>query len=128
MPFDGNRSASVRNLDAPHNPLPIEARIIDEALKILGPNGERWIQGREADNKRNHCMIGAVKLARRRLKVTGDDTERLIRNVLRHDGNCGGSTPVEVFNDRAVRSFSHVRETLLLAKCEALSPRRPPLP
>jgi hypothetical protein len=94
MPFDGNRSASVRNLDAPNNPLPIEARIIDEALKILGPNGERWIQGREADKKRNHCMIGAVKLARRRLKMKGDDTEHLIRNALRRDGNCGGSTPI----------------------------------
>ena len=47
MPFDGNseRSAPVRSLDAP----PDEAHIIDEALKILGPNGERWIQGREAD-------------------------------------------------------------------------------
>ena len=69
-------------------------------------------------------MIGAVKLARRRLKVKGDNTERFIRNVLRRDGNCGGSTPIELFNDRAVRSFSHVRETLLLAKCEALSHAR----
>jgi hypothetical protein len=24
---------------------PIEARVIDEALKILGPNGEKWING-----------------------------------------------------------------------------------
>ena len=22
---------------------PIEARVVDEALKILGPNGEKWI-------------------------------------------------------------------------------------
>ena len=33
---------------------PIEARIIDEALTILGPNGEKWIQCEEADSSRNH--------------------------------------------------------------------------
>ena len=42
MPFV---APSVRSLplDVPHNLRPVEARIIDEALKILGPNGERWI-------------------------------------------------------------------------------------
>lgn len=43
---------------------PIEARVIDEALQILGPNGEKWIKGREADKQHNHCIIGALKLAR----------------------------------------------------------------
>jgi hypothetical protein len=36
----------VRLPDAPHCEPPIEARIIDEALKILGPNGKKWIPGR----------------------------------------------------------------------------------
>jgi hypothetical protein len=63
MPFDGNaeRSAPVRLPDAPHGEPHIEARIIDEALTILGPDGEKWIQGREADKQHNHCMIGAIK-------------------------------------------------------------------
>jgi hypothetical protein len=53
MPFDGTseRLTPVRTLDAPQNEPPIEARVIDEALKILGPNGARWIQGCEADGK-----------------------------------------------------------------------------
>jgi hypothetical protein len=108
-------------LDAPHNEPPVEARIIDEALKILGPNGERWIQGREADKQHNHCMVGAIRLARRRLKVKGDKTERLILNVLYRDGNTGRLQFIEGFNDKLGRRFDHVRETLLLAKCEALS-------
>jgi hypothetical protein len=28
--------------DAPHGEPPFEARIIEEALKILGQNGEKW--------------------------------------------------------------------------------------
>jgi hypothetical protein len=132
MPFDGNaeRSAPVRLPDAPHSEPPIEARIIDEALKILGPNGQKWIQGREADQQHNHCMIGAIKLARRRLKVKGDATERLVLNVLYRDNGLGQLQFIERFNDKPGRSFNHVRETFLLAKCEALSHARrggPPL-
>jgi len=132
MPFDGNaeRSAPVRLPDAPHSEPPIEARIIDEALKILGPNGEKWIQGREADKQHNHCMIGAIKLARRRLKVKGDDTERLMLNALYRDNGHGRLQFIEGFNDQSGQSFNRVRETLLLAKCEALSRARrggPPL-
>jgi hypothetical protein len=122
MPFDGNaeRSAPVRLPDVPQCDPPIEARIIDEALRILGPNGEKWIQGREADQRHNHCMIGAIKLARRRLKAKGDDTERLILRVLHRDGSSGRLPVIQGFNDKTGRSFNHVRETFLLAKCEAL--------
>jgi hypothetical protein len=56
---------------------PIEARVIDEALKILGPNGEKWIKGRETDKQHNHCMVGPISLARRRLKVKDDATKDL---------------------------------------------------
>jgi hypothetical protein len=123
MPFDGNaeRSAPVRPADALHCEPPIEARIIDEALKILGPYGERWIQGREADKQHNHCMIGAIKLARRRLKVKGDNTERLMVNALYRDNGQEQPQFIDGFNDQSGQSFNRVRETFLLAKCEALS-------
>jgi hypothetical protein len=126
MPFDGNaeRSAPVRLPDAPQCEPPIEARIIDEALEILGPNGEKWIQGREADQRHNHCMIGAIKLARRRLKVKGDDTERLMLNALYRDNGQERVQFIERFNDQSGQSFNRVRETFLLAKCEALSHAR----
>jgi hypothetical protein len=118
MPFDGNaeRSAPIRLPDAP----PLEARIIDEALNILGPNGEKWIQGDEADAQHNHCMIGAIRLARHRLKARGDDTERLIAQVL-YRGTCRRPLQsIENFNDERGRRFGQVREAFLLAKCEAL--------
>ena len=81
---------------------PIEARLIDKALKILGPNGEKWIKGREADKQHNHCMIGAIKLARR---------------TLRRDHHI---PHVPSFNDDPCRRFDQVREVMLLAKCEAI--------
>jgi hypothetical protein len=65
--------------------LSMEARIIDKALTLLGPSGEKWIQGRRAGRRGNHCMIGSIKLARHRLKATGDDTERLLCNALRRE-------------------------------------------
>lgn len=124
MPFDANseRANPVRHPDPARDAPPIEARIIDEALKILGPNGERWIKGYEADGKRNHCMIGAIKLARRRLKVKRDDTERFILNAIFRDDNA--ESFIETFNDAPGRCFDHVRETFLPAKCEALSGSR----
>ena len=96
---------------------PIEARVIDEALKILGPNGEKWIKGRETDKQHNHCMVGAISLARRRLKVKDDATKDLVLKVLRLEGQ----TPlIEAFNDNPSRGFKSVREIMLLAKREAM--------
>ena len=79
MPFDATEHAAL-DID------PVEARVIDEALRILGPNGEKWITGSETDKQHNHCMIGAIRLARRRLKVKGDSTVRLIHNALHREG------------------------------------------
>jgi hypothetical protein len=96
---------------------PIEARVIDEALKILGPSGEKWIKGREADKQHNHCIIGAIKLARRRLKVEEDGTKRLVLDeVYRNSGHYS----IETFNDNPGRRFNSVREVMLLAKREAM--------
>jgi len=127
MPFDvtAERSAPIRTLNAPPREPPVEARIIDEALKILGPNGEKWIQGSEADSAHNHCMIGAIKLARRRLRVKGDHTARLVIKEIRRDHRFDWSNvSIIEFNDRPRRSFDQVRETFLLAKCEVLSRAR----
>ena len=96
---------------------PIEARVIDEALKILGPNGEKWIKGREADKQRNHCLIGAIKLARRRHKAEKDGTKRL---VLEEVHRSSGDFSIETFNDNPGRRFNSVRKVMLLAKREAM--------
>ena len=108
MPLDGTTLLSMK------------ARIIDEALRLLGPNGEKWIQGRRADRRGNHCTIGAIKLARHRLRAQGDDTERLLCNAPRRDGNYKGYLPIATFNDGADRQFNHLREIFLAAKCEAM--------
>ena len=97
---------------------PIEVRVIDEALKILGPDGEKWIKGYETDKQHNHCMIGAIKLARRRLKVKDDLTTHFVEQALRRDRHI---THIPSFNDDPCRRFDHVREVMLLAKCEAMS-------
>jgi hypothetical protein len=96
---------------------PIEVRVIDEALKILGPNGEKWIKDYETDKQHNHCMIGAIKLARRRLKVKNDLTKHFVEQALRRDQHI---SYIPAFNDDPCRRFDHVREVMLLAKCEAL--------
>jgi len=123
MPFDGNagRSAPIRTPDASAE-LPIEARIIDEALTILGSNGEKWIQGSEADSENNYCMIGAIELAQRRLNAKSDHTACLIINEIRRNHGFGEGPDVSImdFNDEPGRSFEEVRETFLLAKCEAI--------
>ena len=95
---------------------PIEARVIDEALKILGPNGEKWIKGREADQQHNHCIIGAIKLAQRRLKVENDGTKRFILDEVYRNSR---HFSIETFNDTPGRRFNSVREIMLRAKCEA---------
>jgi hypothetical protein len=97
---------------------PIEVRVIDEALKILGLDGEKWIKGYETDKQHNHCMIGAIKLARRRLKVKNDLTKHFVEQVLRRDQHI---SYIPAFNDDPGRRFDHVREVMLLAKCEAIS-------
>ena len=96
---------------------PIEVRVIDEALKILGPDGEKWIKGYETDKQHNHCMIGAIKLARRRLKVKDDLTKHFVEHALRCAGHI---SHIPAFNDDPCRSFDHVREVMLLAKREAM--------
>lgn len=99
----------------------VEVRVIDEALKILGPDGDKWIKGRETDRQHNHCMIGAINLARRRLKVKDDLTKDLVEQALRRDRHI---PHIPAFNDAPHRRFDQVREIMLLAKCEAIGRSR----
>ena len=55
MSFDGtaDQPATVRTSGTPPCGPPADARIIDDALDILGPNGEHWIQNSKTDRYRN---------------------------------------------------------------------------
>jgi len=119
MPFDtSERSAPVRTLNAPPGELPVAARIIDEMLEILGPNGENWIQQEERLGQK-FCIIGALKHAEHLLRVdTCNRTHTLISEAI---GRCHNTDDcIATFNDRPDRQFSDIREALLIAKCEAL--------
>ena len=116
--MDARASDEEEKRNAVDDSDPIEVRVIDEALKILGTDGEKWIKGHEADKQHNHCMIGAIKLARRRLKVKDDLTKHFVEHALRRAGHI---SHIPAFNDDPCRSFDHVREVMLLAKCEAMS-------
>ena len=59
MPFDGTNSR------------PAAVAVIDRAIDLLGPNGERWIQNSFTD-KGSHCILGALRRARHELGIKGD--------------------------------------------------------
>jgi hypothetical protein len=120
MPFDGNaeRSTPVRSLNAPLGEPPVEARIIDEMLDILGPHGENWIQQAERLGQK-FCIVGALKHAEHLLRVdTCNRAHTLISEAI---GRCHNTDDcIVTFNDRPELQFSDIREALLIAKCEAL--------
>src|SRR5689334_7297960 len=113
--------------DAPVE-LPVAVRVIDEMLDIFGSHGEHWLQGREADRKGNRCMIGALKLARRRIKACDDSTERLIISAIQQFTGVKWqfqllfhpTDPIIRFNDTRGRTFVDVRQVLLRARAHAL--------
>ena len=55
MPFDGTPEQNI------------ESRIIDETLRILGPNGENWIKGSGVDDK--FCFLHARNMAKQNLRA-----------------------------------------------------------
>ena len=112
MPFDGTRE------------LPAEARIIDKALEILGPNGEHWTQGSLRDDD-GYCMRGAIHSARRRLHIKGDKTEDLVFDQMRDEyGELIERMPqkklIEDFNDAPWRVFSAIRSVMMNARQDAV--------
>jgi hypothetical protein len=62
--------------------IPAEVRIIDKALELLGPNGEHWTKGIANDGEGNRCIVGAVRSARRMLRLKGDNTTKIILTAL----------------------------------------------
>jgi hypothetical protein len=132
MPFDGNaeRSAPVCFPDAPQNEPPIEARIIDEALKILGPHGERWIQRQLYDRSGGHCMIGAILCACDQLGIKAAQTVELVVEAFSTSEfipeNAGDipeqiSELIQNFNDEPGRPFGHIDQVLRKARELAVS-------
>jgi hypothetical protein len=117
MPFDGITY------------LPVEARIIDAALDILGQKGGRWIQGQFADTG-GHCLAGAIRLARRRLKLKGDRTTELIGRIIEKDFKLFGeprsaySQLIQGYNDQPGRTFTEVKIIMRKALHDAIKRQR----
>src|ERR1700722_12169993 len=101
MPFDGNA-------DRP------EVRIIDLMLEVTGPNGEKWIKGKETSAEGGHCVMGALNYSRRKLGIRGDETHRHIRSAIKMRTLRGG-WPVTAFND-GTDDFRIIRHVLLRAR------------
>ena len=85
------------------------------ALEILGPSGKKWTRGYLSDATGRHCMRGAVNLARRTLKVKGDDAIRLLRAAVKDERFEGWQWNVQNFNDWPHRRFADVRLAIQLA-------------
>ena len=85
------------------------------ALEILGPSGKKWARGYLSDRKGRHCMRGAVNLARRRLKIKGDDAIQHLRVAVKDERFPGIKWNVQNFNDSRARSFPDVRTAFHLA-------------
>ena len=104
MPFDAARAQTI------------EMRLIDETLKILGPNGEHWMQGDEDDGRGNYCMWGAIRRARKRYSPAWkDDLEARIAEAI-WQGQGLRYHFVVPFNDALGTTFTDVRNVLELAK------------
>jgi hypothetical protein len=104
MPFDAARAQTI------------EMRLIDETLKILGPNGEHWMHGDEDDGRGNYCMWGAIRRARKRYSPAWkDDLEARIAEAI-WQGQGLRYHFVVPFNDALGTTFTDVRNVLELAK------------
>jgi hypothetical protein len=99
--------------------LPAEARIIDAALEILGLEGKNWVQGQLGNKEAGYCVMGAIRLARRRLNLKGDKTVKLLgRAIEEHyflaedDPNPYGQL-IQAWNDCPDRTFTEVKIFML---------------
>jgi hypothetical protein len=112
MPFDS----------APE--LPAEVRLIDEALRILGLEGQYWIKLKWHDGNK-HCLEGALQIATRKLHAYASErnTVRLIvRSIMFLCGQRHGTDrrPIIDFNDHLRTTFDEVRMALLVARNDAV--------
>jgi hypothetical protein len=109
MPFDGRQPSA-------------EVRVLDQALEVLGPKGEFWIQGENSDRRGNRCMLGAVNYARRKLGIKQDLTTIFIIRALCASNTCRDiPLYIESFNDHPGRTFDEVAGVLVHARNLAAS-------
>ena len=94
--------------------IPAEVRIIDKALELLGPNGEHWTKGIANDGEGNRCIVGAVRSARRMLRLKGDKTTAFILTAV--PDRRPGHPVIEDFNDDRHRKFGEVAAVLTHAR------------
>jgi hypothetical protein len=90
-------------------------RVIDEMLRILGPNGEHWIQDKLADARGRFCMLGAMQYAQQKLNLTfsAGAGAAIMEAIKQH--NDGLFQSIEALNDTQ-KSFLSVRRVLEAAK------------
>jgi hypothetical protein len=108
MPFDARQPCA-------------EVRVIDKALELLGPNGEHWTQGISKDREGNRCIMGAVRSAKRMLRIKGDQTIRIILTALGGDPRYRPIDIIIDYND-SDREFEEI--AALLAHARNIAARR----
>jgi hypothetical protein len=99
--------------------------VIDKALELLGPNGERWIKGK-LRTKDGFCIIGAMKRARSLTKLRSGNAEDFLTMVIKREQHksTAPSFLISSFNDKPETTFENIREIMLVAKCEAMRAER----
>ena len=115
MPFDGMETDEIR--------------LLDKMLEVLGPNGERWIKSTLSNEDGDHCVLGALHYARRKLKTAkGDKATLYIKLALnltpRVPQWCRSS--IATFNDNENINFVQVRNVLRAARAIAQIERMMP--
>jgi hypothetical protein len=111
----GNREESAVPFDS-FDDLPIEAQIIDEVMRQLRRDFERWAESRKVGGP-HRCMRGALNLARKALNVTGDRTDCLIQYAVLLAGEKPAlGRPGEI---------ERLREVFFIARGEAIDERWP---
>jgi hypothetical protein len=108
MPFDGRKPC-------------LEIQIIEKALEVLGPNGENWTQGTSNDGHGKRCIMGAVRSARRMLRIKGDSTTGIILAALGGDPRYRPIDIIIDYND-SDREFEEI--AALLAHARNIAARR----
>lgn len=94
-----------------------ESRIIDETLRILGPDGKHWIKGSGVDDR--HCLLHALNVAKHNVGASGDETHLRIIEAIRTVQNSYINIPD--FNDEPERVFADVLEILRIARTVRVS-------
>ncbi len=119
MPFDFTGSHAVP-FSEPSTP---EIKIIDGALALLGPHGERWIKGSLARRGR-HCLFGALTYAAHDLHLSHVRQAVALRIAAAlpvGPGSPDPATAIARYNDEPSRRFDEIKDVLLRARRRAVA-------